>query len=229
VEVGPGLGILTRALARRASQVVAVELDASLADALRQEMAAFPGVRVVQGDILKMSPDSLVDGASYKVVANIPYYITSPILHHFLGSGHCPTLMVVMVQREVAEAIAAPPGKLGVLGISVQLYARPKVVTRVPAGSFYPAPRVESALLRLDVLPRPPVAVEPEDFLRLVGAGFAAPRKQLRNSLAQGLGVEPGLVVEALLRAGISPERRPQTLSLEEWARLWDCLGQRRG
>ncbi len=229
VEVGPGLGVLTRALAHRAGRVVAVELDASLAEALRGEMAPFPQVEVVLGDILHMPPAALVAGAAYKVVANIPYYITSPILHHFLKAEHRPQLMVIMVQREVAEAIAAPPGKLGVLGISVQLYARPQVVAYVSPRSFYPAPRVESGLLRLEVLPRPAVDVEPEDFLNLVGAGFAAPRKQLRNSLAQGLGVEPAAAVEALRRADISPERRPQTLSLEEWARVWGALGRGRG
>ncbi|MEE9202997.1 MAG: 16S rRNA (adenine(1518)-N(6)/adenine(1519)-N(6))-dimethyltransferase RsmA, partial [Dehalococcoidia bacterium] len=229
IEVGPGLGVLTRALARQAGRVVAVEVDGALASVLREEMALLPQVEVVTGDILKLSPASLVGGAAYKVVANIPYYITSPIMRHFLEAEHRPHLMVLMLQREVAEAIAAPPGKLGLLGVSAQLYSRPQVVGYVPPQSFYPPPKVESALLRLEVYPRPAVDVDPDTFMRIVAAGFAAPRKQLRNSLAQGLGAEPDTVVGGLRKAGISPERRPQTLSLEEWAQVWAAFGQGRG
>jgi 16S rRNA (adenine1518-N6/adenine1519-N6)-dimethyltransferase len=229
VEVGPGLGVLTRALAHRVGRVVAVEVDATLASALREETAALPKVEVVEGDILKLPPASVVGDVPYKVVANIPYYITSPILRHFLEAEHRPHLMVLMLQREVAEAIAAPPGRVGLLGISVQLYSRPQIVGYVPPQSFYPPPKVESALLRVEVYPRPAVDVEPDGFLRLVAAGFAAPRKQLRNSLAQGLSVEPEMVVKGLSEAGISAERRPQTLSLEEWARVWAAFGRGRG
>jgi len=219
IEVGPGLGILTRALAERAGRVIAVELDTGLAGKLRQ---ALPQAEVVEGDILSFSPLQLLGHrTSYKVVANIPYYITSPILRHFLEAEHKPSLMVVMVQREVGEAIVAKPGRLSLLAVSVQFYSQPKVLARVSAFSFYPPPKVESALLRLEVYEHPPVAVrEPARFFQLVGAGFAAPRKQLHNSLAQGLEVTPEEASRLLEGAGIDPKRRAQTLSLEEWAHL---------
>ena len=220
IEVGPGLGILTRALAARAARVIAVELDRGLAEKLRQ---ALPQVEVVEGDILSFSPLQLLGHpAPYKVVANIPYYITSPILRHFLEAEHKPRLMVVMVQREVGKAIVARPGQMSLLAVSVQFYSQPKLVARVSPSSFFPPPQVESALLRLEVYEHPPVAVsEPEGFFRLVGAGFTAPRKQLHNSLAQGLGITPEEVSRLLEGAGIDPKRRAQTLSLEEWAHLY--------
>lgn len=221
LEVGPGLGVLTRALARRVARVVAVELDPRLAQGLSRELASFPNVSIVEGDILTLSPSALVGGQAYKVVANIPYYITSPILRHFLEAEARPGLMVVMVQRQVGEAIVAPPGKSSLLSISVQLYSRPRLVGYVPPGSFYPPPKVESAILRLEVYPQPPVEVEAEGFFRMVAAGFAAPRKQLHNSLAQGLGISTEAAREALSRVEIAPQRRPATLTLEEWARLW--------
>ncbi|MDP6782792.1 MAG: 16S rRNA (adenine(1518)-N(6)/adenine(1519)-N(6))-dimethyltransferase RsmA [Dehalococcoidia bacterium] len=229
VEVGPGLGVLTRALAQKAGRVVAVELDSMLAANLRDQMASLPQVEVVPGDILQIPPASLVGDVPYKVVANIPYYITSPILRHFLEAEHRPQLMVLMLQRQVAEAIAAPADDLSVLGISVQLYSQPRIMGYVSPQSFYPPPKVESALMRLDVFPHPAVDVEPDAFMRVVSAGFATPRKQLRNSLAYGLGVGTSAVAEGLQRAGISPERRPQTLSLEEWARVWAAFGGGQG
>jgi 16S rRNA (adenine1518-N6/adenine1519-N6)-dimethyltransferase len=229
VEVGPGLGVLTHALTQQAGRVMAVELDSALAASLRDQMSSLPQVEVVTGDILEIPPVSLVGDVPYKVVANIPYYITSPILRHFLEAEARPQLMVLMLQRQVAEAIAAPAGDLSVLGVSVQLYSRPRIMGYVSPQSFYPPPKVESALMRLDVFPRPAVDVEPDAFMQVVNAGFATPRKQLRNSLAYGLGVGTGVVSEGLQRACISPERRPQTLSLEEWARVWAAFGGGQG
>lgn len=220
IEVGPGQGALTRALARRARRVVAVEVDPRLVAWLRPRLASLSNVEIVEGDILALSPVSLVGGEAYKVVANIPYYITSPILRHFLEAEPRPRLMVVMVQREVAQALAAPPGKRGLLGLSVQFYSRPQIVGYVPATSFRPPPKVSSAIVRLEVYPQPPLGVPAARFFQAATAGFTAPRKQLRNSLAQGLGLPPQAIQEGLEGVGIDSHRRPATLTLEEWAKL---------
>jgi len=223
VEVGPGLGMLTRALARRAGQVVAIEVDPGLAAALGEMLAACPNVRVINADVLKVDPASVVT-PPYKVVANLPYYITAPVLRHFLEASVRPQRMVVMVQREVAHKLVAGAGDLGILGISVQFYSRPTLVATVGPRSFYPPPKVESAIVALEVLPRPALEVEPARFFSVVRAGFAAPRKQLRNSLAQGLGLDTGEVARLLAAAGLDPHRRPQTLTLEEWGRLCQAV-----
>ena len=227
IEVGPGLGFLTRELARNAGRVIAVELDSRLAAMLRETLAAFDNVSIVNGDILDIDPASLA-GGGYRVVANLPYYITSPVLRHFLEASVRPESMLVMVQKEVAEAIAAEPGQRSVLSISVQYYGKPEIVSYVPARSFYPAPEVDSALLRIDVYPQPAVAVGDEKgFFGLVRAGFTASRKQLVNSLAQGLGLPKAEVWSLLEGAGIAPQRRAETLTLEEWANLWRVTGGR--
>jgi 16S rRNA (adenine1518-N6/adenine1519-N6)-dimethyltransferase len=158
---------------------------------------------------------------SYKVVANIPYYITSAVLRHFLEASRQPTLMVVMVQKEVGKAIVAKPGDMSLLAISIQFYGKPSIVARVPARSFYPAPKVDSVILRVDVYEKPPVSVPSvRAFFDTVRAGFSAPRKQLRNSLAQGLGIATQETADLLQRAEIDPRRRAETLSIEEWGRL---------
>ncbi len=165
IEVGAGLGILTQALARRGARVIAVELDAPLVTLLKERLAGFPGVRIVHADILEASPAQLLRenlcsselGRGYKVIANLPYYITSPVLGHFLEAQPRPCLMVVMVQKEVGEAIAAPSGKMRFLSVKVQFYGRPTIVARVPPSSFYPPPKVDSVILRLDVYPEPPL------------------------------------------------------------------------
>jgi len=225
VEVGPGLGILTEALAQRAGGVIAVELDDRLAALLKKTLASFDNVTVINDDVLNIEPGELLKRQKnpvYKVVANLPYYITSPVLRHFLDTSIKPKMMIVMVQKEVAEAIAAEPGDMSLLSISVQFYGKPEILSRVPAEAFYPAPEVDSAVLRIDLYPEPAVAVSDEGgFFELVRAGFAAPRKQLANSLSQGIGLPKPSVLPLLEKADISGERRAETLTLEEWARLW--------
>ena len=164
----------------------------------------------------------------YKVVANLPYYITSPVLRHFLEASAKPRLMIVMVQKEVAEAIVAKPGKMSLLSVSVQFYGEPRIISPVPAQCFYPAPKVDSAILRIDPYPQPAVAVDEGSFFELVRAGFTAPRKQLVNSLAQGLGASKSEVLSLLETAGIVPQRRAETLTLGEWARLWQVFKEKR-
>jgi 16S rRNA (adenine1518-N6/adenine1519-N6)-dimethyltransferase len=218
IEVGPGLGVLTRELAQRARRVIAVELDNKLAAALKQTLASLNNVTIINDDVLKLEPASLA--ADYKVAANLPYYITSPVLRHFLEASIKPKVMILMVQKEVAEAIAARPGEMSILSVSVQLYGEPKLISYVPADCFYPPPKVDSAIVRIDLYPQPKVAVDEKNFFDLVRAGFSAPRKQLANSLAQGLGIAKADALSLLKAAGIAPQRRAETLSLEEWARL---------
>lgn len=235
IEIGPGLGVLTRELAREAGRVVAVELDDKLAAILKQTLAPFDNVVIVNEDILKIDPAVLLQehGAKfptgtgspsgYKVVANLPYYITSAVLRHFLEASAKPQTMVVMVQKEVAEVIAARPGKMSLLSVSVQFYGEPTVISHVPARCFYPAPEVDSAILRVDVYPQPVVPVtDVKGFFELVRAGFTASRKQIANSLAQGLGLPKAEVLSLLEKSGIVAQRRAESLTLVEWARLWE-------
>jgi len=225
LEIGPGLGTLTRLLAARAGRVVAVELDSRLVEALKKILADLSNVEVIHGDILELDPAALLTraaGFQYKVVANLPYYITSAILRHLLTAAVKPKLMVVTVQLEVARRIVAEPGDMSLLAVSIQFYGRPRIVARIKAGAFYPSPQVDSAVVRIDLHEQPVVEVDDVDsFFEVVRAGFAQRRKQLRNALAAELGLPTNQVAQALSRAGINPKRRAQTLSIEEWARVW--------
>lgn len=240
IEVGPGLGILTRELAEQAGLVIAVELDDRLAAVLKKKLAAIKNVTVVNEDILKIKPAALIEeqkvklpalgekSVNYKVVANLPYYITSAVLRHFLEASTKPRLVVVMIQKEVAETIVAKAGNMSLLSVSVQFYGEPEIVSYIPAESFYPAPEVDSAILRIKLYPRPIVAVDDVDgFFGLVRSGFCAPRKQLANSLAQGLHIDKSEALSLLDRADIIYKRRAETLSIEEWQRLWQVFGGR--
>ncbi|MDP3062554.1 MAG: 16S rRNA (adenine(1518)-N(6)/adenine(1519)-N(6))-dimethyltransferase RsmA [Chloroflexota bacterium] len=223
VEVGPGRGALTRALSERAGSVLALELDGALAAQLRQRLKGLANLRVVEADARTVELSTLLsEGVPYKVVANLPYYAASPILRRFLESERRPTVLVVMVQREVAVEMAAAPGRMGLLSVGIQTYARPRVLFTVPPTAFYPPPKVWSAVVRLDVLPAPLVSAgESDGFFALVRAGFSAPRKQLRNSLALGLGVPPAEAEALLAKAQVDPRRRAETLSLDEWRGLY--------
>ena len=225
VEVGPGPGLLTRELLARAGRVIAVEKDEGMARLLRAELGADVRLSVVEGDMLEVSPEALVPGAKpYKVVANLPYYVAAPILRRFLESAARPRVMVVLLQREVAENIAAPPGDMGLLAVAMQYYAVPRLMGIIRAGSFYPAPKVDSAILRLDVREQPAVDVPPEAFFPVVKAALGARRKQIVNPLAAGLALQKGAVFGALERAGIAAQRRAETLSLPEWQALCHAL-----
>ena len=242
LEIGPGLGVLTRHLAAQAGRVIAVELDDRLIPVLQELFADQPHVSFVHADILEVDPAALISAGDkviddianlqspisnpqYKVVANLPYYITSAVLRHLLEAAQPPTLAVVMVQREVAQRIVAGPGKMSLLAVGVQFYAEAKIVHRVPAGAFYPRPKVDSALLRLDVRLQPAVTdVEAGWYFTIVRAGFGQKRKQLRNSLAAGLGMSKEVSEAGLAAAGIDARRRAETLSLQEWGALAKAL-----
>ena len=182
---------------------------------------------MVHADILHVNLKDILGGSrSYKVVANIPYYITSPILHLFMHGKWKPGLMVIMMQEEVAEDVTARPGKMNFLSVSMQIFSRPEIICRVPAEGFYPPPKVDSAVVKFTMLPEAAITVgDMEDFLQFVHSGFAAPRKQLHNSLAIGLKKEPVQAEELLKLAQIDPQRRPGTLELAEWRDLYCIAG----
>lgn len=230
-EIGPGLGVLTRELATRAKRVIAIEVDAKLTAVLTQTLSHFSNLTILNSDVLQTDPAMLLAGdsvaPSYKVIANLPYYITSPTLRHFLEASLKPRCMVVMIQKEVADSIVAELGKMSLLSVSIQFYAKPVIVDYVASESFYPRPKVDSAIVHLDVYQQP--AVEVADigkFFEVVRAGFSAPRKQLHNALSQGLWLPPQDAIELLNQADIAPQRRAQTLSLDEWHRVYQAIAQ---
>lgn len=227
VEVGPGLGVLTRRLLASDASVIAVELDARLAEYLRRELYGLPGFELIEADALALHPRDLFPGEPIKVVANIPYHITSPLLHAVLEGDRPPELTVLLVQLEVAERVAAPPGRMSYLSVFTQNVATAEVVARVPAAAFEPAPAVDSAVLRLRRRERPavPVGEGREPFYRIVQAGFRQRRKQVHNGLSRELPLERGVVEEALDACAVDPDRRPQTLTVDEWACLAGRLG----
>ena len=223
LEVGPGLGVLTEKLIEKAGRVIAVELDGNLALLLKKKLSNSQNLQIIHADILNVDLKEILGSvSSYKVVANIPYYITSPILHYFVHSRLRPGLMVIMMQKEVADEVASKAGHMNFLAVSMQLFSKPEIVCKVPASSFNPRPKVDSAVVKFNMLEKPAVPVDNIDrFLKLVHAGFAAPRKQLRNSLAIGLKLKFDEVVDLLARSHIDPQRRPGTLALEEWMELY--------
>ncbi len=222
LEIGPGLGSLTRHLAEAARRVIAVEIDDALLPALEHTLQAYANVEVIRADILAFD---LVRQANpppgYKVVANIPYNITSAVIRYLLEAPAKPRRIVLTVQQEVAERMVAVPDDMSLLAVSVQFYSQARIVARLPAGAFYPRPEVDSAVVRLDVLPSPAVAVaDVNQFFRVVKAGFSQKRKQLRNSLGAGLRLGNPQVDALLAQAGIASQRRAETLTLEEWGAL---------
>ncbi len=222
LELGAGTGVLTRELARHARRVVAVELERDMFSLLAETTRNFANVELIERNLLYVDPAAIFGAEAYKLVANLPYYITAPTFRHFLESANPPRLLVVMVQYEVAQRIVAAPGDLSLLGVSIQFYGKPDIVAHVPARAFYPAPKVDSAILRVDLKDEVPLAHEQRDsFFRLVQAGFSERRKQIHNSLARGLHRKDAEVQALLKAAGIDPGRRAETLSIEEWLQLW--------
>jgi len=229
LEIGPGLGLLTGGLLEAGARVTAVELDRGLAAFLRERFA--PAIeagdlRLVEGDALDQDLVGMLE-PPYDVVANLPYHITSPILHALLGRAPRPRRAVLMVQREVAERIAAPPGKMSYLSVFVQYHARVRITFGVAAGAFEPEPAVESAVIAVepyDADDRLDPATE-DQLWRLVQAAFRERRKMIHNVLSRQLPIDAGRVAAALAAAGIDPDRRPQTLAVGEWLVLREALG----
>ena len=222
LEIGPGIGTLTQAIAESGAEVVAVELDKRLLPVLDKTLAGYDNVRVINADILTLDVMQAVGKPGFKVAANLPYYITTPIIFALLEKKLPLERLVVMVQREVAERIAAKPGskEYGVLSVSMQYYTEPEIAFNVPASSFIPPPNVESAVLVCKKRLQPPVVLQDEDlFFRVVKAAFSVRRKMLGNAL-KNMGLTTEETHAWLLRAGIDGKRRGETLTLQEFADL---------
>lgn len=229
LEVGPGIGTLTQGLAEAGGNVVAVELDRRLIDILGKTLDGYENIRIVHGDILRIDIDQAVASDRYKVVANLPYYITTPIIMSFLEKRLPVERLVTMVQKEVADRMVAKPGgkDYGALSVSVQYYTQPEIVLSVPPRSFIPAPAVESAVIKCIVRDEPAVAVKSEKmFFRVVKAAFGQRRKTLSNALKSS-GLLADEVSEALLAAGIDGSRRGETLSLDEFAAIANAISSK--
>jgi 16S rRNA (adenine1518-N6/adenine1519-N6)-dimethyltransferase len=229
LEVGPGIGTLTRELARRSGQVVAVEIDKALLPILEETLAGYNNIQLIHGDILKLDLSEILHryfaGRNLKIVANLPYYITTPIISRFLEEGIPFDIMVVMIQKEVADRIAASPGSkdYSALSVGVQYFTQPRIIGKVPAGVFYPPPKVDSTIIALKRREEAPVWVKDRKlFFRLVKAAFAQRRKTLLNTLSSGaLEIQDKEFWKGTLeKSGIDPNRRGETLSLEEFGHL---------
>lgn len=233
IEVGPGLGGLTAILAERAERVIAAEVDRDLVPVLRERFAQTTSVAIVEVDVLNTTPDELLAAGGgrppYAVVANLPYNIAAPVLRRFLEAPTSPRVLVVMVQLEVAEAIVASAGKMSLLSVATQVYGDTQLIMKVAPGAFSPPPKVQSAVVRIDVAEHPKVDVPIETFFKVVRAGFGNPRKQLRNSLSFGLYAKQTIIDEIMRDAGVDATLRPQVLSLGDWESITRAWIARRG
>jgi len=222
LEIGPGLGFLTTKLAERVKRVVAVELDDKLASYLKTGFAArdTANVEIVNSDILRFNPETLA-GEKYKIVANLPYNISSIFLRQFLSANARPELMVLMLQKEVAERIAAAPPDMSILAVSVQYYSDPEIVREVKAGNFWPEPKVDSVIIKINVRAENHSTAEDKLFFRLVRTGFSSKRKMLKNNLAAGLKIKASEAEEILVASGFDPKIRAEDLSLANWQKIF--------
>lgn len=221
LEIGPGRGILTAALSQKVGSLIAVELDEELAEALHKKLSGAKNVEIINADILKINLAEFLKNDRYKVIANIPYYITSKIIRLFLENELPPQEMILMVQKEVAERIAAQPGQMSILAASVQYYAEAEILFSVDKNSFAPVPEVDSAVIRITYAQKnPPDKADAKKFFSLVKAGFSAKRKTLVNNLANSLHLDKQLVEEKIKKIGLLPTTRAQELSVEDWKGL---------
>ncbi len=257
LEIGPGLGTLTLELAKKAKKVITVEKDPKMIEILKETLKSFKNVKIIQGDILKYNFQFSISNLEplrfarcnsfgikqsifnfqfskkYKIVANLPYYIVSPVIRKFLESKYPPKEMFLMVQKEVAQRICAKPSKMSILAVAVQFYAEPKILFKVSKGSFWPQPKVDSAFLKIKPFSNPK-EVNPDLFFKIVKAGFSHPRKQLANNLSKELALSPpnGLklnkeqIKTLLLDIGIEPSIRAEALTIDDWIKLTKALAR---
>jgi len=230
LEIGAGLGHLTAQLAGSAREVTAVEIDRRFIPILTERLSGFPNITLVEGDILQLDSGKLIKQDGYLVVANIPYYITSRIIRKLLEAERKPREIILTIQDEVARRVCAPAGSLSLLALSVLMYGSPTLEMRIPAGAFYPRPKVDSAVVKIDLHSHPLLPDPQRDtFFQLIKAGFLHKRKTLRNSLSKGLGWSTDQASELLTSGGVDPGRRAETLSIQEWLELtdaYDKIGQ---
>lgn len=249
IEIGPGMGALTERLIDSKANIISIELDQELAEYIQDKFKIYNNLefknnaefedlkikkssdikisklKIIHDDILKVNIPELIGDRRYKVIANIPYYITSKIIRIFLEQRNKPETMVLLVQKEVAERICAKPGDMSVLAVSVQYYGQPTIIDIVPANSFFPVPKVDSAILKIIVGSRKSeVGSEEKDFFRCVNIGFSSKRKTLVNNLSAGYGLDKEKVADILLSVGLSDKTRAQELSIEDWKNLCQRL-----
>lgn len=218
LEIGPGIGTLTQPLAQKAGKVIAIEKDRAMVGILKETLQGFNNTEIIHDDILKIGDWPLGIG-NYKIVANLPYYITSPIIRMFLESGNPPQTMVLMVQKEVGQRICAKPPNMSILAVSVQFYATAKIIAKVSKECFWPAPNVDSAIIK--IIPHKELLSPSADlFFKVVKAGFLQPRKQLGNNLSKALKADREKVNAWLLHNNLSPLQRAETLTIEDWKAL---------
>lgn len=216
LEVGAGLGVLTKELALRVKKVIAVEQDKKLFVVLKKELAGLKNIELINQDVFKIDFTKLKD---FKIVSNIPYNITSLFLRHFLSCGSQPSEMVLLIQKEVAKRIAAKPPQMSLLAVSVQYYSQPKIISLVKKNSFWPIPAVDSAILKINNIKK--IKKEDKEFFHLVKIGFANKRKQLQNNLASGFGISKQKAIDWLVKGGFNPKIRAQELSVNDWLALF--------
>ena len=225
LEIGPGIGNLTLELSKRVKKVVAVEKDEKMIEILKEVLkdSKTDNIKVIQKDILKLN---LKDKAfnSYKLVANLPYYITSPVIRKFLEAKNPPQLMVLMIQKEVAQRICAQPPKMSILSVSVQFYAKPEIVSFVSKNSFWPSPNVDSAIIKISQIKTNLPRINTNLFFKVVKAGFSQPRKQLINNLSKKLKINKEKVKSWLLKNDIQSSQRAETLTIKDWQKLTKSL-----
>lgn len=219
VEVGPGMGILTRELCERAKEVFAIELDRNMIPVIKTSCIKYSNLWIKNEDVLKLNTTEF---GEYKLVSNLPYYITSAVIRLFLEAPNKPQEMVLLMQKEVADRIAAKPSRMSKLAVAVQFYGNPQIIASVPRTSFFPAPKVDSAIIKIKVYKEPLFSdADPKIFFRLVRAGFSEKRKQLINSLSGGLTIEKEEAEELLTKAGINPQARAESLAMKDWYNLY--------
>lgn len=220
VEVGPGMGILTNELCKLAKEVIAVELDSAMVGVIKTSCIKHSNLWIKNEDVLKFDTRSLGD---YKLISNLPYYITSAVIRLFLEAENKPSEMVLLMQKEVADRIAAKPNRMSKLSVAVQFYGNPTVVANVPRTSFFPAPKVDSAIIKIKVYKKPLFPdVDIKLFFRIVKAGFGEKRKQLTNSISGGLNLEKEEAEKLLKEAGINPMARAESLAMKDWYNLYN-------
>jgi 16S rRNA (adenine1518-N6/adenine1519-N6)-dimethyltransferase len=227
LEIGAGIGNLTRHLAAKSRKVIAIEVDKHLIPPLNNVLSQFPNVHIVHGDILALDPAELVEGQPYLVTANIPYYITSSTIRHLLTARVRPIRVVLTIQHEVALRLCASNGNMNLLALSVQVFGSPRIITRIPARAFYPPPKVDSAVVRVDIFPQPLIPASDLDlFFHLIRAGFSQKRKTLRNALSSSLPCSATQIEEWLKSNRVDAHRRAETLDLDEWKKLVSAYHQ---
>jgi len=215
VEIGPGTGVLTRALAEKAKKVIAIEKDRKMIEVLKETLKGYENVQIIEGDVLETDINL---PKAYKVVANLPYYITSPIIRKFLEEKNSPELMILMVQKEVGQRICSKPPEMSILSVSVQFYGKPEIVSYVSKNSFWPSPKVDSAIVKITDIKKP--KIDADSFFKIVKAGFSQPRKQIAGNFHKILKLDKERIKAWLEKNTVAPEQRAETLFVKDWVNL---------